>query len=84
MARATSSLPVPVSPEMSTDEAASAIWAMSARSCRIGRLFPSSWRDGRFERSVRRSSAFSRAMARSRQARSASDRSVSSAKGLVT
>ena len=84
MASATSSFPVPVSPEMSTDEVASAIWAMSARSCRIGRLLPSSWRDGRFERSVRRSRAFSRDSVRSRQARSTSERSVSSAKGLVT
>ena len=40
IASATSSFPVPVSPEISTDEVASAICAMSARSCRIGRLLP--------------------------------------------
>ena len=42
MASATSSLPVPVSPEISTDELATATRSMSARSFRIGGLFPSS------------------------------------------
>ena len=84
MDSATSSLPVPVSPEISTDDVASATCAMSDRSCRMARLFPINLRSERFVRSVRRKSAFSLVSARSRQARSTSARSVSSANGLVT
>ncbi len=83
IARATSSLPVPVSPEINTAAEASATWAMLARSWRIGALCPSSGCAARLARSVRRRRAFSRVRDRSRYARSQSARSASSANGLV-